>query len=65
MAVELANCLVQELYNRKEATADYLSCIDGKFSGSQTTDKEHHVYIGEMATNDPAESPFAALTHQL
>ena len=30
-----------------------------------TTEEEHAAGIGMMATNDPAESPFAALTQQL
>ena len=42
-----------------------MSCVDGEFSWGQTTDEEHQACIGKMATNDPAESPFAALTRQL
>ena len=62
MAVELANCLVQELCDSKKVTADYLSCIDGKFSWGQTAAEEQYACIGKMATNDPVQSPFAALT---
>ena len=65
MAVELASCLREEFRDTKKATSDYLSCIDGEFSWGQTTDEEHHACIGKMATNDPAESPFALLTRQL
>lgn len=65
MAVEMAKCMIEELENPTKATSDYLSCIDGKFSWGETTDDEHHACIGRMATNDPAESPFAALTRQM
>ena len=65
MAVELANCLLNELRDPTKATSDYLSCVDGKFSWGMTSDEEHAACLGNMATNDPAESPFAALTQQL
>jgi hypothetical protein len=65
MAVELANCFLKELRDPTKATSDYLSCVDGQFSWGQTTDEEHYACMGRMATNDPAESPFALLTRQM
>ena len=65
MAVELAKCMLEELRDPHKATSDYLSSVDGAFSWGQTTDEEHYACIGRMATNDPAESPFAALTRQM
>ena len=65
MAVEVASCLLTELRDPKKATSDYLSSAEGKFSWGETTDEEHLMCIGKMATNDPAESPFAALTRQM
>ena len=44
---------------------DYLSSKEGQFSWGQTTDDEHGAMLGKIATNDPAESPFASLTQQL
>jgi hypothetical protein len=65
MAVEVAKCLLQEFRDPKKATSDYLSSDGGKFSWGQTTQEEHVAFLGKMATNDPAESPFAGLTRQL
>ena len=65
MAVELAVCMLQELRDPKKATSDYLSSEEGKFSWGETTEDEHQACMGKMATNDPAESPFATLTQQL
>ena len=65
MAVEVAKCMLQELRDPDKATSNYLSSIGGQFSWGKTTDEEHHACIGKMATNDPAESPFAALTRQM
>ncbi len=65
MAVELSNCLIQELRDPTKATSDYLTCVKGNFSWGQTTDEEHHICMGEMTTNDPEESPVTALTHQM
>src|SRR6056300_1299243 len=60
MAIEVAKCMLQELRDPDKATSEYLSSIGGQFSWGKTTDEEHHACIGRMATNDPAESPFAA-----
>ena len=65
MACEVAECILKELRDPGKATSDYLSSVEGKFSWGQTTDDEHAACIGKMATNDPAESPFASLTCQL
>ena len=65
MAVELANCLLQELLDPTKAMSDYLSCVDGTFSWGKNTDEEHHACMGSMATNDPAKCPCATLTRQL
>ena len=65
MAIEVAKCMLQELRDPDKATSDYLSSTGGEFSWGKTTDEEHHACIGRMATNDPAESPFAALTRQM
>jgi hypothetical protein len=65
MSVEVAQCMLTELRDPKKATSDYLTSADGKFSWGYTTQEEHHACIGKMATNDPAESPFAQLTRQL
>ncbi len=62
MAVEVADCFLQELSDPNKATSDYLSTEDGVFSWGNTSDEEHLACLGKMATNDPAESPFAALT---
>ena len=65
MACEVAECILKELCDPGKATSDYLSSIEGKFSWDQTTDDEHAACIGKMATNDPAESPYASLACQL
>ncbi len=39
--------------------------VEGKFSWGQSTDEEHFLFLGKMATNDPAETPFTSLTCQL
>ena len=65
MATEVAACMLKELRDPKKATSDYLSSEEGQFSWGATTDDEHHASLGKMATNDPAESPFAALTSQM
>lgn len=65
MAVEVAQCMLTELRDPKKATSDYLTSAEGEFSYGFTTEEEHQACIGKMATNDPAESPFAQLTQQL
>ena len=65
MATEVAACMLKELRDPKKATSDYLSSEEGQFSWGATTNAEHHASLGKMATNDPAESPFAALTSQM
>ena len=65
MAVEVAKCLLKELRDPNKATSDYLTSEEGVFSWGHTSDEEHQACIGKMATNDPAEGPFAALTSQL
>jgi len=65
MAVEVSECMLMELRDPKKATSSYLSSADGKFSWGETTEEEHLVAMGKMATNDPAESPFAMLTQQM
>ena len=67
MAVEVAQCLIQELRNPKKATSDYSTSEKGQFSWGYTTDSEHAACLGlgKMATNNPAESPFAMLTNQM
>jgi hypothetical protein len=65
MASEVAETILNELHDPRKATSNYLTSVEGKFSWGQTTDKEHYASLGKMATNDPAESPFASLTHQL
>ena len=49
---------------------DAQKCKNDKLSSKvvdlqQTTEEEHQASLGKNATNDPAESPFAQLTHQL
>ena len=65
MAVEAAQCLLEELRDPKKATSDYLTSEKGQFSWGYTSDSEHAACLGKMATNDPAESPFAMLTNQM
>ena len=65
MAVEVAECFLKELRDPKKATSDYLTSEGGQFSWGYTTEDEHMACLGKMATNDPAESPFAALTSQM
>ena len=65
MASEVAEVIVKELRDPKKATSNYLTSVKGKFSWGQTTDEEHFAFLGKMATNDPAETPFASLTRQL
>ena len=65
MAVEIAECMLDELRDPKKATSNYLMYADDKFSWGNTSDEEHYACLGKMATKDPAESPFASLTHQL
>ena len=43
----------------------YLTSEKGQFSWGYTSDSEHAACLGKMATNDPAESPFAMLTNQM
>ena len=65
MAVETATCLLKELRDLNKATSDYLTSEEDVFSWGHTSNEEHQACIGKMATNDPAERPFAALTSQL
>ena len=58
-------CFIEELRDPKKATSDYLTCEKGQFSWGYTSDSEHAACLGKMATNDPAESPFAMLTNQM
>ena len=55
----------KEIVDPKKALGDYASVVAGKYSWGETTEAEHITSIGKDATNDPAESPFAALTQQL
>ena len=65
MASEVAETILNELHDPRKATSNYLTSVEGKFSWGQTTDKENNAFLGKMATNDPSESPFAFLKHQL
>ena len=65
MAVEIADCLIAELTDPKKATHMYLTATEGEFSWGYTCEADHATYVGKHATNDSAESPFAALTRQL
>ena len=65
MAVKTAIVSLKKLRDPKKATSDYLSSEDGEFSWGEMTDEEHQNCLGKMATNDPAEAPFAALIHQM
>lgn len=65
MAIEVAETILKELRDPRKASSDYLSSKEGQFSWGQTTDDEHGAMLGKIATNDPAESPFASLTQQL
>ena len=46
MAVEIAECILQELRDPKKATSDYLTYADGKFSWGNTNDEEDYVCLG-------------------
>ena len=65
MASEVAEVMVKELLYPKKATSNYLTSGKVKFCWRRRTDEEHFAFLGKMATNDPAENPFASLTHQL
>ncbi len=66
MAQDVAAPTVKkEIVDPKKAMGDYASVVAGKYSWGETTEAEHLASIGKDATNDPAESPFAALTQQL
>ena len=65
MDVEMASCLLTELWYPKKALSDYLSSCKDKFSWVYTTQEEHQACIGMMASNGPSESPFTQLTRQL
>ena len=65
MAFELENCLLADLRDPKKSKSNYLSIAESKFIWVQKTYEEHKALIRKMATNDPAESPFEALTRQL
>ena len=65
MAKEVGECLLKELRDPKKATSDYLTSKGGVFSWGETSEDEHIMCLGKMATNDPAESPFAGLTRQM
>ena len=57
--VEMASCLLTELWDPKKAKSDYIYSGEGKLSWGYTTQEEHQSCIGMMASNDPYESPFA------
>ena len=65
MACKVAECILQDLCDPDKAKSDCLLSIDGKFIWGLTTYEEYVACIGKIATNDPAESPFALLTQQL
>ena len=65
MNVEMASCLLTELWYPKKALSDYLSRCKDKFSWVYTTQEEHQACIGMMSSNNPSETPFAQLTRQL
>jgi hypothetical protein len=68
--IEMAQTVVaptakKEVVDPKKALSKYASVVAGEYSWGETTEAEHVASIGKNATNDPAESPFAALTQQL
>ncbi|KAL3767418.1 hypothetical protein ACHAWO_013859 [Cyclotella atomus] len=68
--IEMAQTVVaptakKEVLDPKKALSYYASVVAGKYSWGKTMEAEHIVSIGKDATNDPVESPFAALTQQL
>ena len=65
IAVKVALTLLNALCDPKKATSDYLSRKNGRFSWGKTSEEEHAACISKMTTNNPAKSPFAALTRQL
>jgi hypothetical protein len=64
-AEEVAPAVIGQIIDPKKALSDYASAVDSKFSWGQTSEAQHLVSKGKDATNDPAESPFAQLTHKL
>jgi hypothetical protein len=52
----------KEIVDPKKALSKYASIVAGEYSWGETTEAEHLASIGKKPTNDPAESPFAALT---
>ena len=65
LALEVAQCFLEDLCDPTKATSDYLSSAEGKFSWGETTEEEHMACIGKMATNDLAESPIKSRTYTL
>ena len=65
LAVEDATCFPKDLRDYKKATLVFLTREDDAFSWDNTTVKDHETCLDKMATNNPAEAPFTALTQQL
>ena len=65
IAVVGVEAFIKELEDKKKATHNYLSCMDGKYSYNKCSSDEKKEMLGCMAVNDIAESQFGGVTYQL
>ena len=56
---------MNEFYDKKKATSDYLSKAEGKFSWYKTTKEEQDGMLHCFATNDIAKQSHGGMTYQL
>jgi len=65
LAREMARCLLLEVADNKQATSNFLSECNGRFSWAMSSTEEKNASIGMRATNDPLESKFATFIEAL
>lgn len=56
---------IKALHDPKIVTSNYMTSVEGKFSWEQSTNEEHCIFLGKMATSNTAEIAIAFLTQQL
>ena len=62
LGAESAACYIKEMLDPTKLTPQYLSSEGGRLSWENSTQQEHEDIMGNEATKDNAESPFASLT---
>ena len=58
---EAVMSLLSEMCDKKKATAEYLSRLDGRFSFLNTSGKYQKETLGKIAVNDNSEHPLVRL----